>query len=137
MMHKIFANYGDKNFLEYGTAVEVYINDQLAIVDTDDEIRILYCRPFDDDDVYLFADCTVNINDTWIDKKAIMEFSGLDKISTVNEQIQFAIACIEYYGVDNFSSPYGGYKHDCNYIKEYFRYHVINEKDFTLDDIFQ
>ena len=66
MMHKIFANYGDKNFLEYGTAVEVYINDQLTVIDTDEEIRTLYCRPFDDDDVYLFADCTVNINDTWI-----------------------------------------------------------------------
>lgn len=96
----MYINYGDRNFFELGTLVDAEHSDT--------EIKILYCRPYDvAEDLYLFADCTVDTTDNWIDKKSVMEYIGMTE-ETFNI-IQFAISCVEYYGVDNFSSGYCGY----------------------------
>lgn len=89
----MYVNYGDKNFFEYGCLVDADHSDT--------EFNILYCRPFDDeDDLYLFADCTVDITDSWIDRQQIMSYIGMSEDNY--DPIQFAIGCIEYYGIDEF-----------------------------------
>ena len=98
----MFVNHGDVNFFEYGCLVDSEHSDT--------EFRILYCRPFDDeDDLYLFGDCTVNIEDDWIDRDAVLSYIGMMD-DTYEEgkfdAIQFAIGCIEYYGIDNFTGGY-------------------------------
>ena len=98
----MYVNYGDVNFFEYGCLVDSEHSDT--------EFRILYCRPFDDeDDLYLFGDCTVNIEDDWIDRDAVLSYIGMMD-DTYEEgkfdATQFAIGCIEYYGVDEFRDYY-------------------------------
>ena len=91
----MFINYGDRNFFEYGILVDSEHSDT--------EFQILYCRPYDDEeDKYLFAECTVDITDSWIDKKAVMSFAGMKEENF--DPIRFAIDCIEYYGVENFGA---------------------------------
>lgn len=68
----MYENYGDQNFFEYGMLVDTSV--------TGTEYPILYCMPYSDKEgVYLFADCTVNVEDTWIDRKAVMNFIGMDE----------------------------------------------------------
>lgn len=112
----MYTNYGDVNFFERGILVDAEHSDT--------EFSILYCMPYDDEeDLYLFADCTVDIEDSWIDKKEIMEYSGM---TTENfDAVHFAIACIDYYGVENFSSPYDGYQFNKEEIKDKLKYYLI------------
>ena len=70
----------------------------------------------DEDDLYLFADCLVDIADDWIDRNAVMSYIGMTEDDF--DPIQYAIGCIEYYGVENFSSPYDGYQFTENELKE-------------------
>lgn len=112
----MYKNYGDINFFEYGILVD---NENI-----ENEIDILYCRPYDDEEnLYLFADCMVDINESWIDKEAVMNFIGMNKDNF--DSIQFAIGCIDYYGVENFSSPYNGYQFTKEEIKEVLKNYLI------------
>lgn len=53
-----FVNYGDVNFFELGILVDAEHSDT--------EFSVLYCRPYDDEeDLYFFADCEVDITDSW------------------------------------------------------------------------
>lgn len=105
----MFVNYGDKNFFEYGVLVDADHSDT--------EFPIVYCRPFDDEeDMFFFADCNVDIDDSWIDREDVMEFIGMN--SDEFDPIRFAIGCIEYYGAENFSSPYDGYTFNREEIEE-------------------
>lgn len=91
----MYVNYGDVNFFNYGALVDSNHNDA--------EYSILYCRPYDDEeDLYQFADCTVDITDSWIDKQDVMSFLDMD--DTTFDPIQYAIGCIDYYGADNFGA---------------------------------
>lgn len=99
----MFENYGDKNFFEYGVLIDAD--------HSENEYRVLYCMPFyetDDNgnDLYYFADCNVDITDSWIDKNAVESYAD---VNAENAPELYAVACIEYYGVENFSSPYDGY----------------------------
>ena len=88
----MYLNYGDKNFFEWGTLVEEH---------SDTEFSILICRPYGDTDEYFqFGECTVDIDDTWIDRDAVMNYIGMSDNDF--DPIQFAIGCIDYYGADNF-----------------------------------
>ena len=112
----MYKNYGDYDFFEYG----VLVDDEHI----ENEIDILYCRPYDDEeDLYLFAACTVDITDTWIDKKAVMDYIGMSDDNF--DSIQFAIGCIDYYGVNNFSSPYNGYQFTKEEIKETLKHYLV------------
>ena len=106
----MFVNYyGDRNFFEYGVLVDADHSDT--------EFPIVYCRPFDgEEDMFFFADCEVDIDDSWIDREDVMEFIGMN--SDEFYPIRFAIGCIEYYGAENFSSPYDGYTFNREEIEE-------------------
>lgn len=114
----MYINYGDVNFFEYGCLVDSEHSDT--------EIKVLYCRPYYDserEDMFEFADCEVNITDLWIDKKAVMNYLGMTEETF--DSIQFAIGCIDYYGVENFSSSYDGYSFTEEEIKEKLKYYLI------------
>lgn len=99
----MFVNYGDYNFFEYGMLVDS------GHFDT--TFSILYCRPYDDEeDVYQFAECVVDITDSWIDKQAVLSFIGQPNVE--DDPIQYAIGCLEYYGAENFGAGSGLPTHD-------------------------
>lgn len=112
----MYRNYGDKNFFEYG----VLVDDEHS----DTEYDILWCMPFSDKEgMFLYAKCRVDISDSWIDRDTVMQYCGIDENSF--DPIQFAISCIDYYGVENFSDPYDGYEHDREYIKNRLKNFLI------------
>lgn len=89
----MYVNYGDKNFFEYGALVDNNHSDTV--------FSILYCRPYDgEEDLYQFAECVVDITDSWIDRQDVMSFLGMD--DTTFDPIQYAIGCVDYYSIDNF-----------------------------------
>ena len=98
----MYKNYGDRDFFEYG-----------ILVDDEHEENVydmLLCRPYsDNEDLFWFAHVAVDITDSWIDKKAVMEFSGIKSVE--EDPIRYAIACTEYYSWDNF----GAYDYAVNY----------------------
>lgn len=119
----MYINYGDKNFFECGILVDAEHSDT--------EIKILYCRPFDDEeDLFLFADCKVDVNDSWIERKTIMDFMGMAEEGF--DVIQFAIGCVEYYGVENFSSPYNGYRFTRKEIEESLKHYLIASDNLEI-----
>lgn len=119
----MYVNYGDKNFFEYGMLVDAEHSDTT--------FDILYCRPFDDEeDSFLFASCQVDITDSWIAKNSVMDYIGMD--AKKFDAIQFAIGCIEYYGVENFSSPYEGYQHNREYIESVLKHHLIASDNLDI-----
>lgn len=92
-----YENYGDADFFQYGV---------LVAPDNGSEgcFHILYCRPYDDEeDLYQFADCYVDINADWIDKKEVLQYIGAEKDEP---SASYAVACIEYYGIDEFRDYY-------------------------------
>ena len=98
----MYKNYGDKNFFEYGLLVD----DEHS----DTEFDILICRPYsDEEDLYQFAQVHVDITDTWIDKNAVLSYAGL---ADESDAIAYAIACLEYYGPENFGADSYGVTYD-------------------------
>ena len=105
----MFVNYGDVDFFEYGVLVE---SDS-----TDTEVHIIYCVPSsDEENMFFFANCIVDTDDDWIEREDVMKFNGMN--SEEFDPIRFAIGCIEYYGAENFSSPYDGYTFNREEIEE-------------------
>lgn len=119
----MYINYGDVNFFEYGCLVDAEHSDT--------EIKVLYCRPYDDaEDLYLFADCEVDITDGWIDEDAVMDYLGMTEKNF--DSIQFAIGCIEYYGVENFSDSYYGYNFTRKEIEELLKHYLIASDNLEI-----
>ena len=94
----MFENYGDANFFEYGRLVEK----------TEDAVcfNVLVCDyvydcadPADPERCFKFDHCYVDISDSWIDAKEVESYADCSK---ENEPELFALACIEYYGAENF-----------------------------------
>lgn len=102
-MVKMFMNYGDHNFFESGRLVSVWVNDDNTVDENGSEYHVLYCQPFCDAEMYAVADCFIDINDTWIDKTAVESFGGVRK---EKEPLYYALACIDYYGAENFNGGY-------------------------------
>ena len=110
----MYLNYGDVDFFQYGVLVQNRC---------EHEYDIIYCRPFDDiEDEYYFGMVTVNTTDTWIDKKAVCDFIGMN-----NEflELQYAIGCVEYYGLDNFGSDMQGWTYTKQEICEILKHQLI------------
>lgn len=120
----MFINYGDINFFEYGVLIDDEHNEN--------EYRVLYCMPFDDaDNLYLFAECDVDITDTWIDKNAVMSYAGMT--DETFDPALYAIDCISYYGVENFSSPYDGYTFTRAEICEKLKHYLIANDRLNIE----
>lgn len=112
----MYKNYGDRNFFEYGLLVDAEHSDT--------EFSILYCMPYcDEEDKYFFADCTVDINDNWINRELILMTCGMSEGKF--DPVEFACACVFVYGAENFSSPYNGYTFTRKEIEERLKYYMI------------
>ena len=89
----MYKNYGDVNFFEYG---------RMAEIQNDGTVNVLVCNPVFDcknpDRCYQFDQVNVDINDSWIDVNAVSSYADISQ----DDIIQFALACIDYYGVENF-----------------------------------
>ena len=59
-----------------------------------------------------------------------MEFIGMNEDTF--ETIWFAQGCIEYYGVENFSSPYNGYNFTREEIKEMLKHYLIASDNLNV-----
>ena len=87
----MYHNFGDKDFFEYGMLVDDEHSDTV--------FDILFCFPYSDaEDLYQFGHCSVDISDDWINKDAVKSYAGCKE----DDPVQFAIACLEYYGAENF-----------------------------------
>ena len=89
----MYKNYGDKNFFEGG---------RYATNTWDDSYDIILCDYVSDMDKYRLVFGTIDINDSWIDENAIKNFAGVSR-SDLPEQ--YALACAEYYDIENFGTP--------------------------------
>lgn len=119
----MFVNYGDVNFFELGILVDAEHSDT--------EFSILYCRPYDDEeDLYFFAECEVDVTDSWIDKNAVMDYLGMSAENF--NAVQYAIGCIEYYGAENFSSPYNGYQFTKKEIEDQLQHYLIASDNLNI-----
>lgn len=108
----MYINYGDKNFFERGRLVDSEHSDSV--------LDILVCDPYDDEeDLYKFGECSVDITDSWIDKQAVMDFLGMDSDSF--NPIEYALGCIDFYGIENFGA--------CNYTYDYMHMRKEDIKD--------
>ena len=91
----MYNNYGDVNFFEYGRLVEK--------AEDINCFNVLVCNYVydctDPERCFQFDVCYIDISDNWIDIDAIEDYAGCSK---ENEPELFALACIEYYGTENF-----------------------------------
>ena len=91
---KMFENYGDVNFFEYGRMAELQ-NDGTV------DVLVFDCK--NPDRCYQFDHVNVDINDSWIYVNAVCNYADVSKDDT----IRFALACVDYYGTENFGgTPY-------------------------------
>jgi hypothetical protein len=97
----LYKNYGDANFFEYGRLIEKE-EDTNCLEDTNC-FNVLVCNYVcdctDSERCFQFDNCHVDICDYWIDVDAIESYAECSKES---EPELFVLACIEYYGVENF-----------------------------------
>lgn len=122
----MYVNYGDKNFFEHGILVDVEHSDT--------EFPVLYCMPYPDEtDLFQFGDCLVDITDSWIEKRDVMNFIGMKE--TDFDPVQFAVGCIEYYGAENFGAM--SYAYDYSRmnrakIEEILKYRLIANDNLDI-----
>lgn len=92
-----YTNYGDVNPLDYGGIWVKYLgnNEYDIIQNTPDEEKE------NNQSVY---DLTVNITDSWIERKLIMSYIGMTEENF--DPLEYAIGCINYYAPENFGSSY-------------------------------
>ena len=125
----MYKNYGDRDFFEYGMLVD----DEHS----DTEFSILFCSPLydeneDGEELFMFADCFVDIEDSWIDKDAVKSYGCFDEYDDDNRNIMFAIDCISYYGAEEFSSPYDGYMFTRKEIEDRLKRYLISSDNLEI-----
>ena len=122
----MYVNYGDKDFFERGILVDAEHSDT--------EFPILYCMPYpDEEDLFQFGDCRVDITDSWIKKQDVMNYIGMKE--TKFDPVLFAIGCIEYYGAENFGAS--SYAYDWRQMKrrdieEMLKYRLIASDNLDI-----
>ena len=95
----MYINKGDVNFFENGCLIEDRGNGIFAI---------FICMPFyENEDSYLFAHVEVDVNDSWINRDAVMRFAG-----NPVDDMDFAMGMISYYGVQEFGDDIETLNHD-------------------------
>lgn len=99
----MYTNYGDVNFFEHGILID---SDH-----TDTVFDMLICEPYTDkEDLYQFSRIQVDIEEDWIDKEAVMAYAGMTKDNF--DPIRYAIACEEYYGLQEFGADSFSYNYN-------------------------
>lgn len=122
----MYVNYGDKDFFERGRLVDSEHSDSV--------MDILVCEPYsDEEDLYQFGECSVDITDNWINKKAVMDFIGMSVESF--DPISYAMGCIDYYGMENFGAI--SYAYDYAHmtredIKDILKYRLIASDNLNI-----
>ena len=93
----MYNNYGNVNFFEYG---------RMAEIQNDGTVNVLVCNPVficisyfkNPNRCYQFDHINVDITDSWIDVNAVSSYADISQ----DDIIQFALACIDYDGTENF-----------------------------------
>ena len=98
----MYKNYDDVDFFEYGRLVEK---------ESETEFNIIVCDPYPDGSGFRFSEVQVDITDSWIDRKAVMECCGMTEENF--DPILYALDCISYYGAENFGAS--NYSFDCDW----------------------
>ena len=121
----MYLNYGDRDFFELGILVDTEHSDTV--------FDMLLCRPYDDqEDLFQFARVQVDIEDSWIDKPAVMSFIGMTEETF--DPVQYAIGCTDYYGWENFGADSYGVTYDWRQmtraqIEDEMKYYLIAWED--------
>jgi hypothetical protein len=123
----MYINYGDKNFFEYGMLIDADHSDT--------EIKALCCCPYpDEEDLYIFGDCTVDITNTWIDRTAILDFIELKEENF--DPIKYAIGCLNFYTWDNFGAinyMYDWQRMTKDEIKQILKHRMIASDNLNIE----
>lgn len=80
--------------------------------------------------IHSFLQIVIDITDDQIEKDAVMSFIGMDEKSF--DPIEYAVGCIDYYGAENFSSPYLGYKFTMEEIKDILKHRLISSDNLNI-----
>lgn len=93
-----WKNFGDNNPIEYGT----------KFVKADSEVENCFYvvevkSPWTTGDNFYLSCGYVDLNDDWIDWKAIKDFAGFDNVCQETEDGYKVAALIEYYGIHEFN----------------------------------
>lgn len=94
-----YINYGDCNPLEHGGIWVLQENTGMGITTQYGIVKNIFDA--DSEKIYLY-DLGIDISDEWLDKKAVMLCTGMTEQTFDN--VQFAIACIDYYSFENFGT---------------------------------
>ncbi|AXQ67689.1 hypothetical protein KIOSHI_268 [Bacillus phage Kioshi] len=94
-----WGNFGDNNPIEYGT--------KFVKADTENEgcyyfIQVINLEWTIGEDGWFLTKGYVDLNDAWIDWKAIKEFAGFDNTCQDTEKEYMVSALVEYYGYHEF-----------------------------------
>lgn len=138
---RVFENYGDRDFLQYG----ILVSPESSVSTADSaasQYRIVECRPYDEEDPdgvlrYQFFEADVDINDSWIDVEKVEQFSSTSK---EKDPVHFAIACIDYYGPENFGVAEKTFQYDwksCTKddVVEQLRDYIFDWTDMKFDGV--
>lgn len=89
----MLVNFSNGSFYDDG----LLIDDEYGTLG---KVRVVLCRPCRYlKDMYLFADCLVDVNHDWVDKGIVnAESVRGDDLSMAGK---LAMGCIDYYGVDS------------------------------------
>lgn len=91
----MYRNYGDKDFFEHGVLADTDHSDTV--------IDLIRCEPYlDEEDHYQYARMQVDIEDPWIDRKAVMSYAGMTENKF--DPVGFAVAAADYYGWNCFGA---------------------------------
>lgn len=113
----MYKNYGDENFFELGRLVEK---------ESDTEYRVITCDPSQEKEgIYRFAECLIDITDSWIDKDQVMSYGGMTEDNY--DALLFALDCIEFYGVENFGAI--NYSYDYNNMNKEDIINILKNRD--------
>lgn len=108
-----WKNYGDVNYETYGGClVRRSFQDEILerYPSLSSQYDVFYCNTEagDNGDQIFAALCMVDIKDSWIDKKAVLSYIGLEDMSEkpieeIMEPECFAMEVVNYYGPGNLS----------------------------------
>jgi len=94
---KEWANYGDLN-PEHGSVFLKKEGDDFRIIKTVEVFDTI-----DPEKCLVIEDVLIDISDSWIEKDQVLSFIGGDE--TTPDEV-FAVACLDYYGPENFGGDY-------------------------------
>lgn len=86
----VYTNYGDINPIEHGG---IFVNQE-----SETEFRIIKLTFIDHEEKNVLWDMYVDVSDNWIEYESVENTCDVSR----TDNLQFAIACTEYYSPANF-----------------------------------